>query len=697
MLALEKYFRTYILDFYFSIGHGRVSLDTKTTDYKRLLVLMTKFDKIVYHLKKAIGDKEDVTDVADVTDVTDRADVADVTDVADVADRADVADVADRADVADVADVTEKEIGLAYFEIMYQFILFCRDVKRGLGEMTLTYMMLFIWYKYFPVHALSVLHLLPQWNPETFSIGSWRDIPYFCEFVRHFQGESCPLIDTCVGLMNHQLDVDMQILQNSSDKDPTISLVSKWIPRENSKRFHWLYDRFVIQWYKSFHPEFFDNIRRKEEKEKEKREKKKDSEKDSEKDSGKDSGKDSEKDSEEFRQARFQRALRKARMEYRKIVSSVCVKIGTVESKQCGRVWAQIDPRQVSFTSLSRQKNAFLNVNQQGLPRQKTRTDEDRIACREAFDTFYRGPKEAVLDSDVVRKSGIYCTKHRGVFLGSIVRDVLACEHCHSLENNSTEYHLRIWNHVCSTMPTFVGALPILDLQCGMGDNDNRNLVQWDTVGIATAIARVSSLPNRIMTFGAEKGEANCSSGCNWVSMGDSQSTVATFSGLMGMYQLARTVEDSDSDSGNLVSAVQMIVDALVNSKTASKDVGKMVFVVLSGFRGGLKRVASDHGKIHQLFADAGFVDLPFIVYWNINGSSTSLACAETRGGGGSGGSGSGGGIWTVHNQSDTGLTRGCLVAGATSTVLHALCRVNDWDKVDSYELLSMIMKQEAS
>lgn len=612
MSDLNQYFRSCLLDFYFSIG--RVSLDTKSVSYRLLLVLMTKFDKLAFNVKRAIGD--------------------------------DKARIDDKGDQKDSQESSDLEIGLKYFEFIYQFMIFVRDPVKGLGETTLAYMMIFIWYKYFPVHALSVLHLFPQWNPETFAIGSWRDIPYFCLFVRHFQGEACPLIDTCIGLMNHQLDVDSQSIGTD------LSLVAKWIPRENSKVFGWLYDRFVVQWYKSFHPDYFPKLKEKNEAER-----------------LLESGKQTLDDN-----TRFEKAMRKARMNYRKIVSRLSRKLDTVQSNQCNQEWSKISPNSVSYTTLLKQKNAFLNIDSAGTSRKKTVQDPDRKTCKECFTAFYKG-KSKVVEDDVVRKSVFYSTKHKGVYMGALVKDILSS----GVANGGIEYPLRILDRVCCTMPVFTGALPILDLHCEMND------VCYDAIGIATCLARVSSLPNRIMTYGSETGLDG--TGCSWLSglhAENENGIVETMSQLNHLYSMARASSLSMVKENGMIDAVKLVVDVLVKSATNEEAVKEMVLVVLSSFKGGLKKVVEDHAHLSRIFTDAGFTTPPYIVYWNMSGSpGTAIQTGKNS---------KGGGVWTVHNSGDTGIHRGCLVAGATSTVLNALCKVDKWGNVDAFQIMENII-----
>ena len=50
----------------------------------------------------------------------------------------------------DYGSITEKEVARDYLSILYKMIGHTRDIVDGKGEYTLTYMMIYTWYKFFP-------------------------------------------------------------------------------------------------------------------------------------------------------------------------------------------------------------------------------------------------------------------------------------------------------------------------------------------------------------------------------------------------------------------------------------------------------------------------------------------------------------------------------------------------------------------
>ena len=111
-------------------------------------------------------------------------------------------------------DNSELSKFIDYFAILYKLIAYVRDIYEGKGERNLAYMMIYVWYKHFPVPGLYALKMMTMGDGVvlgTKAYGSWKDIKYFCRYVRDHspKGVSDPLIETCIGLLNHQFVEDV--------------------------------------------------------------------------------------------------------------------------------------------------------------------------------------------------------------------------------------------------------------------------------------------------------------------------------------------------------------------------------------------------------------------------------------------------------------------------------------------------------
>lgn len=128
-------------------------------------------------------------------------------------------------------DTVEIVIYISYFTLLFKLIVYTRDIYEGKGERELTYMMIEIWYTYFPILAKHILEIIPE------NYGSWKDLKYFCKYTKNEK-----YIDYCIELWNNQLQKDVK------NENENLSNVSKWIPREKSA-FGWLFDKSAIEWY----------------------------------------------------------------------------------------------------------------------------------------------------------------------------------------------------------------------------------------------------------------------------------------------------------------------------------------------------------------------------------------------------------------------------------------------------------------
>ena len=323
---------------------------------------------------------------------------------------------------------------------LYKLIPYTRDIYGGLGERDLTYLMLFIWKYQFPVPAAQCLHkmMLPHSDTLAPPFGSWRDIKYLCATIRSYseKGEEDPFIETCVAMMNHQLDVDTKKWEKALDDyirkqessaclesvRPTpasvgISLVSKWIPREGSA-FDWLFKRCVIQWIRTFHNYIFTSCKEK---------------------------------------TQFDRALKKGAKIYRRVCSRLSKEWGTLEIKQCNGVWDAIQHTEIPMCAGLKQQNALLNIGLNGHIRTKTSRSDHRNACARKM-TLHRVTNDAYKKHHLDKVNPVF------VDLGWIVQAALRVKHEEEivrLEN--------MWNHMLAQLPSYGGSDGASDVSGGAG------------------------------------------------------------------------------------------------------------------------------------------------------------------------------------------------------------------------------------
>jgi hypothetical protein len=274
---------------------------------------------------------------------------------------------------------TSPTIQIAHFTILkllFKLIVYTRDIGGGLGERNISYCMLFIWKYHFPLPTAYCLNqMVSVVDDNNISYGSWRDIKGFCDFIRKHseKGENDPFIETCIGLMNHQLDKDSR---NNSK-----SLVSRWIPRESSAH-KWLFDRCALQWIRAFRPQYLKSARN---------------------------------------TYSLGKAMNKGKKEYRILCSSLSKHAETIQIKQCANQWHTIVPEHIPMIAMSTQHNALRNIGLNGIIRTKTLHSKDRQACALKIQSWWEHHKST--------KRPIY------IEMGTIIKQALSKYHQRTAES----------------------------------------------------------------------------------------------------------------------------------------------------------------------------------------------------------------------------------------------------------------------
>jgi len=339
------------------------------------------------------------------------------------------------------------ENGTEYLEIFYRMVGEVRDIFGGKGEHDISYCLLTNLYDVYPTLAIFALHRFVQPLYNDLPFGSWRDIKYFCDFVRVYSDkqENHPLIDVCVELINNQLAKDLHSWKFSVNafSREHISYVSKWIPREN-KKFDWLFKRLAIHWANTNKPYILNTAN---------------------------------EDS-------YLKGLSKVKKMYRKRVSLLNKGLDTTEIKQCALKFYDIQPENVpSYTTMKQNNLVFANSL-------LTKTCLfDRIKCSQLFKNHYDSifGKHRVINS-FVEKNPLYYT------LAHFVK------HAVLLRNSSSFYEINAlnkqWAALSNGFNKFENMIPLLDISFSMQtDKDSF----YFAIGTALLISEKSTYGKRIL------------------------------------------------------------------------------------------------------------------------------------------------------------------------------------------------------
>jgi hypothetical protein len=335
-----------------------------------------------------------------------------------------------------------------YLNILYKMIAHTRDIINGKGEYTLTYMMILVWYDFNSTLAMYALECLVTEINGEHPYGSWKDMKKFCQYCFHKYykeydpfDNTHPLISHAIKLMNKQLKLDYENL--GTNINTNISLVAKWIPRENSTH-DWLFCLLAEDYF----CEFLKSAVTHESKIK---------------------------------------SHRKCYTYYRKLLSALNKKLDTLQIKQCNRKWSEIEFNNVTSISMTKQTNAFLNKNNKNT--QNSYSKIDREICAKNFQNYVNNKINNNENIKGKRVSIVDFVK-KALSL-NISQDLLEIKILNSQWNDNAENY--------KDNNSFTKFIPMVDVSASMwGDPMHA------AIGLGICIAEKSILGKRLMTFSAK-------------------------------------------------------------------------------------------------------------------------------------------------------------------------------------------------
>ena len=435
---------------------------------------------------------------------------------------------------------TNASVQQAHFHILkqlYKYIVYTRDIYGGLGERELTYQMLFIWNYHFPIPTAKCIHFMVLPLDKAPPYGSWRDIKALCLCIRSFSDkrDNDPLIDTCIGLMNHYLHLDSEKWADALDlfnskfgtpweiprpspADYDMSLVARWIPRESSS-FGWLFDKCAVQWIRSFRAPYLQ----------------------------------SSVDNPE----RFQKALRKGKKEYRQVISRLSKAWDTLQIKQCAPLWDSIDPLSIPMNAMMSQQQSLLNIDRRGSLRTATMHSKDRNTCAAKIQAAWLTHKS---------KNPVF------VDMGFFMKQFLRISH--PLEIKRIE---SLWSTVLSQISPLSYFVPLLDLSLFSTDID----LFYVFMSMALAIASKSTV------FESNKRLLCFDSTVHFVSLSDSS--------FKTMIDMMKPIYHQHHIGSDIIRACSFIIHAIEESKLSDDCISNLVFVIFSAYSVEKYTLMKDH------------------------------------------------------------------------------------------------------
>jgi hypothetical protein len=457
--------------------------------------------------------------------------------------------------------VSDKEIAKGYLTMLYKMIGHTRDIISGKGEYALTYMMIYTWYKYYPTLAEFALNCLVSLNNDNTSIhpyGSWKDIKYFCSYCADMSSNrDHPLILTAIRITNNQLLKD-SINSIDSFTISQISLAAKWVPREKSN-YSWLYQSLAKDYYKKIMIT-------------------------------------ANKDES------VEKAIKKCKTEYRKLLSSLNRKLDTLQIRQCGKIWSTIEFNKVTSNSMIKQKTAFRNINKNGEIRYPD--DIDRIKCALNFENYIK----RVIDGKMVAKG-------KRIGMVDFTKQALNIINASNTSNTSNASNIERellnaqWINNSSQNDSLGKMIAMVDVS---GSMDGDPL--YAAIALGLRIAEKSAIGKRVLTF---------SSSPKWVNLDKCTDD------FVSQVEILKNADWGYNT--NFYNALNMILDSIIENKMSPEDVQDMVLVILSDMQideGDVCDKKALYTKIKEKYEVAGIrvhgkgFKPPHILFWNLRSTS---------------------------------------------------------------------------
>jgi hypothetical protein len=242
-------------------------------------------------------------------------------------------------------------------------------------------------------------------------------------------------------------------------------------------------------------------------------------------------------------------AIRKCKTDYRKLLSALNKKIDTLQIKQCARDWASIDFNNVTSIALNNQKDAFMNITKNKKVRHPF--DKDRIECSANFKVHIG---RAV--------NGEIQLKGKRVGLNNFTEQAIKLidDRC---KDDNWHQQKDLLNHQWLNNGTQNGKLgnfiAMVDVSGSM-DGDPLHVA----IALGIRIAEKSKIGKRVLTF---------SSSPRWVNLEKYDD----------FYSMVAEINRSDFGlNTNFHAALNLILDAIIETKMSPEDVQDMVLVILS-------------------------------------------------------------------------------------------------------------------
>lgn len=460
--------------------------------------------------------------------------------------------------------------------IMYKLIGQTRDIVGGKGEQQLSFMQLWVWYEFYPALVESAFnHFVLLRGDETIHpYGSWKDVKYWCEYVRQKSGKkSHPLIDKALDISIRQLLYDETRYESYVDIEsgetnivkPQISLCAKWLPREKSK-YGWVFRQMAEKMFGYFQDT-----------------------------------------------AKTEDSKRKAKLKGRIILKKLLVKLNryldTAQIKMCGKTWHKLNFNHLTSQTLRRNKLAIMNTTKKSEQRSSSK---DRVQCATNYKDHVSAAK---VDPKRHRIHGKRCAVYE------LVKDALEAnnlsagsQHQVACETVNLQWEdNRSNNKGLEETPI----ISMVDTSASMTQDNSVPLYNAIGLGIRTSELTHPAFKHRCLTFNASP---------HWINLDDCPDFVT---------KVLKVQSSPWGMNTNFYKALDLILRCIIENDIPPAQVAGMVLAVFSDMQidnrwsGGKMSLKTMFEEIKQMYAEAGLqskyrtpYECPHILFWNLRKTS---------------------------------------------------------------------------
>ena len=279
-------------------------------------------------------------------------------------------------------------------------------------------------------------------------------------------------------------------------------------------------------------------------------------------------------------------AKRKAYGSYRTLIASLNRALKTPQVNMCGNTWSEIDyDKNVTSVTLSRSSKAFRNKTKTGEQRS---TDKDRIQAAANYEDWLASK---VKNGETVKGSRVG------------LNDLVKQAYRPSDQSEVDRINLQ-WKDGEDKIGNLGNIIAMVDTSGSM-DGDPMNAA----IGLGLCVAEKSLLGKRVMSFSATP---------RWCQLPEDDNFCRDVQTIRGLYDWGMNT--------NFTAALKLILDASVNAKLTSDQVGDLVLAVFSDmqidYQGNESLTDSMWEHIEKMYAAYGYTKVPHILFWNLRSTT---------------------------------------------------------------------------